>query len=800
MPFVSDKQRSYLWANKPNVARKFANHNDGTSGVMENKMLKEFTEKDRYGNSKTYKFEVPQSEAPIDRTALAKHAIDKATEMEVPPMMMDLELNDGIPEVPQSYDEALLHSREGYRDDVYLDSLGKPTVGAGHLLPDSYIGKVGEQPFSPSQLKAFFNEDLMKARENARANIPSFDQLNRKQQGALTSMAFQLGKTGQSKFKNMIEAIESGNFQDVGMHAADSKWASQTPRRVQDIQEAFYQDGTEEVSPIDLIFPESWNQYSEDDDIWAAPSNPVLQDDSTTYVPPPEPYNFPTPPNQHLHEDVQAGEEGYVEPDPLDVEVPELSTVPYDVEGEEDEATYIDTNVNDNLLRQRKFDVEQTDKKIAVAEKNLASVDPAANPKKYNKYFQDLENLKAEKAGYASELSELEKAKGLQTQIAEQKAAEADKIRQIHLESQDTLSPAEQAELDGLNTEVNEEEAIANLSEDPEAAVAGSQVTQESMGAAQEAVTNMSPEEKNGILEQAKGILGDLGGTFGFDQQDLNRFLLYSAAGYLTGGSFQGSLKWAGLQVLNENQARKAAEAKAANKGVNLSQPKNFEVDGKLVRASWDKSSGQYVYQDKGQWKALPESAIDPNVKFEDLGDIQSDFDKDIESSLNSINANVAEGEERLTVDSRAISAEATNIFQNMKENYGRTTGGSKELQRKISEAVREVVKRGGNSSELRAEVNKKLLKIRVGVSENAIAKTDTENFATLDGILEQESTDAADYKADWQLAHTTWSKLPKKTRDKWSKEPGWDGFTWFTYQVLTGNRDALDDAKGIKT
>ena len=37
--------------------------------------------------------------------------------------------------IPREFKEHLKH-REGYRDEVYLDTLGKPTCGVGHLLTE----------------------------------------------------------------------------------------------------------------------------------------------------------------------------------------------------------------------------------------------------------------------------------------------------------------------------------------------------------------------------------------------------------------------------------------------------------------------------------------------------------------------------------------------------------------------------------------------------------------------------------------------------------------------------------------
>ena len=44
-------------------------------------------------------------------------------------------------------------------------------------------------------------------------------------------MAYQMGVTGLSKFKNMLTAVELGDFDEAANQALDSRWARQTPER-----------------------------------------------------------------------------------------------------------------------------------------------------------------------------------------------------------------------------------------------------------------------------------------------------------------------------------------------------------------------------------------------------------------------------------------------------------------------------------------------------------------------------------------------------------------------------------------
>ena len=132
--------------------------------------------------------------------------------------------DDGGPvPVPVSPTQALLEAREGFRRDVYLDSMKKPTVGHGHLLPSEYAGRVGETPFSDEQLSQFFSEDMATAEAGAKRNAEKYgvkwDDLSRREKIALTSQAFQLGETGQGEFEQMWTKLAAGDKEGAALEA-----------------------------------------------------------------------------------------------------------------------------------------------------------------------------------------------------------------------------------------------------------------------------------------------------------------------------------------------------------------------------------------------------------------------------------------------------------------------------------------------------------------------------------------------------------------------------------------------------
>jgi len=118
---------------------------------------------------------------------------------------------------------------EGVRHFPYKCSEGKTTIGVGRNLED-----VG---LSPDEINYIYKNDEKRAIEGAESLIAKFRWLSDNQKIALVSMVFQMGTTGVSKFKNMIAAIDSGNFKEASKQMLDSKWSRQTPERAKRLAE-----------------------------------------------------------------------------------------------------------------------------------------------------------------------------------------------------------------------------------------------------------------------------------------------------------------------------------------------------------------------------------------------------------------------------------------------------------------------------------------------------------------------------------------------------------------------------------
>ena len=118
---------------------------------------------------------------------------------------------------------------EGYRNKVYLDTLGKRTVGVGHLCVEDFWED--DKEYDEEFLMNILKDDLKNAIEGAERLLKGCRILDSLAKEIIIEMVFQLGETGVSKFKNMIKALKIPDYQTAAIEMLDSKWAKQTPER-----------------------------------------------------------------------------------------------------------------------------------------------------------------------------------------------------------------------------------------------------------------------------------------------------------------------------------------------------------------------------------------------------------------------------------------------------------------------------------------------------------------------------------------------------------------------------------------
>jgi lysozyme len=115
---------------------------------------------------------------------------------------------------------------EGYRDHVYLDTLGNPTCGWGHhLYNKSRINEVIAEEF----LKMDIADTLADFR---RSIAPEYRKvLNENRARVITNMIFNMGIQKVLGFRKMWEAIKIRDFDTAAKEMLDSRWADQVGNR-----------------------------------------------------------------------------------------------------------------------------------------------------------------------------------------------------------------------------------------------------------------------------------------------------------------------------------------------------------------------------------------------------------------------------------------------------------------------------------------------------------------------------------------------------------------------------------------
>ena len=132
--------------------------------------------------------------------------------------------------------ERLLQSvkdHEGYRNKVYLDSLGKRTVGVGHLCVEDFWED--DKEYEEKFLMTILEHDLQSAIKGAKELMSEngCNDIDEIAEELIIEMVFQLGKTGVSKFRNMWKHLSALEYSMAASEMLDSRWAKQTPNRAQ---------------------------------------------------------------------------------------------------------------------------------------------------------------------------------------------------------------------------------------------------------------------------------------------------------------------------------------------------------------------------------------------------------------------------------------------------------------------------------------------------------------------------------------------------------------------------------------
>ncbi len=121
----------------------------------------------------------------------------------------------------------LIKRHEGYRDRVYIDSVGVPTSGYGHAhLEGSKITRqIADLHFKDDFQGAVKDYNILAANNNLK--------LDPVRRAVLIDMLFNMGLVKVSGFRNTLRHIRNGEYKRAAKHLLDSKYARQVgPRAI----------------------------------------------------------------------------------------------------------------------------------------------------------------------------------------------------------------------------------------------------------------------------------------------------------------------------------------------------------------------------------------------------------------------------------------------------------------------------------------------------------------------------------------------------------------------------------------
>jgi lysozyme len=122
---------------------------------------------------------------------------------------------------------------EGCKYEIYLDHLGLPTFGIGHLVLDSdmeYGQEVGT-PVSEDRVNECFAKDVETVLSESLQLYPNFQVLPEEVKLIIANMMFNMGRPRLSKFKGMKAAVDAGDWHRAAVEMVDSKWYQQVTNR-----------------------------------------------------------------------------------------------------------------------------------------------------------------------------------------------------------------------------------------------------------------------------------------------------------------------------------------------------------------------------------------------------------------------------------------------------------------------------------------------------------------------------------------------------------------------------------------
>jgi len=123
---------------------------------------------------------------------------------------------------------------------MYLDSLGKATIGIGHLIKPHERERYAEGvEISMDEVEELFEMDLNRAAAGAESLIQECigHDLPPHVEEVILEMVYQLGTQGVRNFSKMWKAMRVKDWKKASEEMKDSRWHKQTTKRCESLAE-----------------------------------------------------------------------------------------------------------------------------------------------------------------------------------------------------------------------------------------------------------------------------------------------------------------------------------------------------------------------------------------------------------------------------------------------------------------------------------------------------------------------------------------------------------------------------------
>ena len=126
-----------------------------------------------------------------------------------------------------------IENDEGCKYEVYLDHLGLPTCGIGHLIKedDPEHGLEVGTKIDEERVNELFEIDIKETIDECKLIYNDFDDLPEEAQYIIANMMFNMGRPRLSRFHKMKQAVDNRDWKEAANQMIDSRWYKQVPNR-----------------------------------------------------------------------------------------------------------------------------------------------------------------------------------------------------------------------------------------------------------------------------------------------------------------------------------------------------------------------------------------------------------------------------------------------------------------------------------------------------------------------------------------------------------------------------------------